>query len=191
MQINNQKLLKGIIISICVIVPLLVSGLYLLPSNIKEMGIDTSFLPKLNATVNSLTSVLLILALVAVINKNYELHKKLMLTSLCLGAVFLLSYVAYHATTVSVKYGDLDHNKIIDDYELSLIAGSQRWYQIILASHILLSMIVLPFVLFAVYFGLTENNFKHKKIVKFAYPIWLYVSVTGVVVYFMISPYYA
>ena len=187
---NNNKTLKYLIIAISVVVPLLVAVLYLLPDDIKDMGIDTSFLPTLNAILNSSTAVLLILAVVFVKQGKYELHKKTMLSAMGLGAVFLLSYVAYHATTYSAIYGDINGDKVLDDSELSLIGSSQTIYRAILLSHILLSMIVLPFVLFSAYLGLIENNEKHKKVVKLAYPVWLYVSISGVVVYFMISPYY-
>ena len=190
MELSNNKSLKLIIIIICVIVPLLVGCLYLLPEDIKEMGIDTSFLPPLNAIINSLTAGLLVFAVIAVKNKQIEMHKKLMFSALGLGAIFLLSYVAYHATTMSVKYGDIDHNGILSDFEYSLISSSATFYYILLISHIFLSIVVLPFVLFAVYFALTDNSPRHKNIVRFAFPVWLYVSVTGVIVYFMISPYY-
>lgn len=188
---KNNKTLKIILIIICVIVPLLVGVLYLLPDDSKDLGIDTSFLPKLNAALNSATAVLLILAVLAIKKGNESLHKKLMLTAMGLGAVFLLSYVAYHTTTTSVKFGDTNFDGVVSKEEISLVS-SYRWvYYFVLLSHILLSIIVLPFVLFSAYLGLVENNDKHKKIVKFAFPIWLYVSLTGVIVYFMISPYYA
>lgn len=187
---NNAKALKIIIVAICIAVPLLVAVLSFLPQEAKSWGLDTSFLPVLNAGINSLTAVLLILALLAVKSKQFELHKKLMLVSLTLGSLFLLSYVAYHATTPSVKYGDINHDGILDEFEQIAVSGWRLAYIILLASHIILSIVVLPFVLFAVYFALTENNQKHKSIVKFAFPVWLYISVTGVLVYFMISPYY-
>ena len=190
MALTNKKTLKIIIVAICIVVPSLVGTLYLLPNNIKEMGIDTSFLPTLNAILNSLTSVALILALVAVLKKDYFRHKQLMLFSMTMGAIFLISYVVYHATTASVIYGDLNHNGVLSISEDELISGTKTLYLSILLSHILLSIIVLPFVLFAAYFALIEESVKHKKVVKFAYPLWLYVSISGVVVYFMISPYY-
>lgn len=187
---ENSKALKTIIISICVVVPLLVAILSFLPGSAKDWGIDTSFLPTLNAIINSLTAVLLIAALVAIKNKNITLHKNLMFASLGLGAVFLLSYVAYHATTVSVMYGDSNHDGVLGDAERLAVGGMRTSYLILLASHILLSIVVLPFVLFAVYFALTERIGRHKSIVKFAFPVWLYISISGVLVYYMISPYY-
>lgn len=189
MDTQSKKRFKRIIILICVAIPLAVAGLYVLPDSLKE-GYDTSFLPSLNAMVNLTTSFVLIAALIAVKCKKYELHKKLMFTALILGAIFLISYVIYHATTSSVKYGDVNHDDI-RSVEETLAVGSSLWvYFGLLGSHVLLSIIVLPFVLFAAYFALVEENENHKKIVKFAYPIWLYVSISGVFVYLMISPYY-
>ena len=190
MKMKESKLLKRVIIILCVVIPLAVAGLYLLPSNLKELGIDTSFLAPLNAIINSITSLLLILALVAVKNGNYELHKKLMFGALGLGALFLVSYVIYHATNDSTKFGDINHDGVSTVEEKANYGNQVGIYYFFLLTHVALSIVVLPFVLFAAYFGLTSNNQKHKKIVKFAYPVWLYVSVTGVIVYLMISPFY-
>ena len=188
---EDRKTLKLIIVIICILVPALVAGLYILPEDIKELGLDTSFLPKQNAVLNSLTSILLVVALVFVKQKKYKAHKKAVLFAMALGAIFLLSYVAYHATTNSVIYGDINHDGLLSAAEEVKIASSKTIYYFVLISHVLLSIIVLPLVLFSAYRALIDDNEKHKKIVKFAYPIWLYVSITGVIVYFMISPYYA
>lgn len=187
---SNPKALRIIIATICVIVPSLVAFLFFLPEDLKNWGINTSFLPVLNAIVNSITSVLLIAALFAVKSKNITLHKNIMFVCLGLGAVFLVSYVVYHATTASVLFGDMNHDGVRDESELQTLGLSLKIYQFVLLSHILLSIIVLPFVLFAVYFALLDKISNHKKIVRFAFPIWLYISITGVVVYLMISPYY-
>jgi putative membrane protein len=187
---NNSKALKITIVSISLVVPLLVGILIFLPENFKNWGLDTSYLPRLNASINSLTTLLLLLALWAVKVKKIDLHKKLMFVCLGLGAMFLLSYVAYHATTASVIFGDLNHDGLRDEVEKSILGSSLFIYQFILLSHILLSFIVLPLVLTAVYFALMDKISNHKKIVRFAYPIWLYISITGVLVYMMINPYY-
>jgi putative membrane protein len=189
-QQNNNKILKSGIIAVCIIVPVLVAILIFLPKEYKNWAGDTSFLTAVNAGINSLTSILLVWALVAVKKRNIELHKKLMLISVGLGALFLVCYVIYHSTNESVKYGDVNHDLVVDDIEKAMVGKWRSIYFFILASHILLSLVVLPFVLFAVYAGLTGDNQKHKKIVKFAYPVWLYISVTGVIVYWMIKPYY-
>lgn len=189
MDTQNKKKLKNAIVLICVAIPLAVAGLYFLPASLKE-GYNTKFLPVLNASINLTTFFVLIGALVAVKARKYEVHKKLMLLALALGTVFLVSYVVYHATTASVKFGDLDHDLVRSPEETAAIGMSLWVYLGLLSSHVLLSIIVLPFVLFSAYFGLVHEIENHKKIVKFAYPIWLYVSISGVFVYYMISPYY-
>lgn len=187
---NNEKVLKSIIFVICIIVPCLVAVLYFLPKDAKNYGLDTSFLPFLNALLNSATAFLLVLALWAVKVKKINLHRNLMLFCLALGAIFLVSYVVYHATTSSVIFGDLNHDGVRDITEKSVLGNYLPIYVFVLSTHIVFSMVVLPFVLFAVYFALMNKVEKHKKIVRFAYPVWMYISVTGVIVYFMISPYY-
>lgn len=147
-------------------------------------------LPSLNAVLNSTTAVLLIAAFFAIKAKKIVLHRSLMLTSLALGALFLVSYILYHSSTATTIFGDIDHNGTLDPSELEQLGNSRLVYLIILLSHIALSFVVVPFVLMAFYFALSDQIDRHKKIVKFTFPIWLYVSITGVIVYLMISPYY-
>lgn len=113
-----------------------------------------------------------------------------MLTGLLLGSLFLILYVLYHSNSVSVIYGDVNHDGVLDAQERLNVGAFRSVYIFTLLSHIALSIIVVPFVLMSFYFALTEQFDKHKKIVKYTFPIWLYVSVTGVIVYLMISPYY-
>lgn len=133
-------------------------------------------LPKLNAILNGTTSLLLIASLFAIKNKQIELHKKLNLTAFGLSAVFLLSYVTFHAFGVETRFPADNPIRPV--------------YLFILLTHILLAAIVLPMVLISFYYGLTGKVAKHRKLVRFSFPIWLYVTITGVVVYLMISPYY-
>lgn len=188
---KENKALKRTIIVLSIVIPLAVAGLYLLPAELKDMGLNTAFLAPLNAIINSITSILLIIALIAVKNKKFDLHKKLMLGALGLGALFLISYVVYHATNYSTKFADINHDGVATIEEKAEYGSQVGIYYFFLLTHVALSVVVLPFVLFAAYFALTSNNQKHKKIVKFAYPVWLYVSITGVIVYLMISPFYA
>ena len=119
-----------------------------------------------------------------------KLHRSFMFASLILGVFFLISYVLYHSSVESVKFGDINHDGMVSDAELLKVGTSRVIYLVILASHILLSILVVPFVLFAFYYALSDQIERHKKMVKYTYPVWLYVSITGVVVYFMIKPYY-
>ena len=171
MEVKSTKFINVI----SVIIPLVVAILLGLPQKV-QLGDWTRLLPHINAVVNSTTSVVLVVAVWAIKTKKIELHQNLMRFAFVLGAIFLVFYVLYHLTNESTKYGG---------------EGSIRYfYYFILISHILLSLVVLPFVLRAMYFAVTKQFDKHKKVTKIAFPIWLYVSVTGVIAYFMISPYY-
>jgi len=135
------------------------------------------FLPPIYASINALTAIILIVAVWAIKNSKRELHEKLMKTAIVFSALFLMMYVAYHMTSESTKYGGEGFIKTI--------------YFAILISHILLSIIVIPFVLITFVRGITDDIEKHKKIAKYTFPLWLYVTISGVVVYLMISPYYS
>ncbi len=147
-------------------------------------------LPMLNAILNGSCSVLLIFSLMAIRKRNIELHKKLNLTAFVLSTLFLLSYVTAHYFIPDTKYGDADHDGVMSAMESAAVSGIKPIYLVILLSHIFLAILVLPMVLLSFYYGLTDQREKHKKLTRFSYPIWLYVTVTGVVVYLMISPYY-
>jgi putative membrane protein len=147
-------------------------------------------LPLLNAVLNGGCSILLLFSLWAIKKRNIELHKKLNLAAFALSSLFLISYVTAHYFIPDTKYGDVDHDGIMSAAESAAVSGIKPVYVIILLSHIFLAVIVLPMVLLSFYYGLTDQREKHKKLTRFSYPIWLYVTVTGVVVYLMISPYY-
>lgn len=148
-------------------------------------------LPALNAFLNGTCSLLLILSLIAIKRKNIALHKKLNLTAFVLSALFLVSYVTAHYFIPDTRYGDIDHNGMMSPEESAAVAGIKPVYLLILLSHIFLAIVVLPMVLLSFYYGLTDQREKHRKLTRFSYPIWLYVTITGVVVYLMISPYYS
>jgi len=147
-------------------------------------------LPALNAILNGTCSVLLILSLFAIKRGNIRLHKRLNMTAFLLSALFLASYVTAHYFIPESLYGDVNHDGTRDATEATNVATSLPIYFFILISHISLAVVVLPLVLLSFYYGLKDDRKKHRKIVRFSYPIWLYVTVTGVVVYLMISPYY-
>lgn len=141
-----------------------------------DLGNWTTYLPHINAVINSITSALLVLGLYFIRHKNVVAHKRTMLTAFAFGSVFLVSYVLYHLTNESTPFGGQGLIRPV--------------YYFLLISHIVLSVVVVWFVLRAVYFALTNQIARHKQTVKWAYPIWLYVSTTGVIVYFLIAPYY-
>jgi putative membrane protein len=184
---NNNSGLRKWIVAISIVIPIAVAALFA----IKIEGVDFSFLPPIYAGINAATAALLIMALTFIKQGKVQLHQKTIQLALVLSVLFLLCYVAYHMTSDSTVYGDLDANGQLDAIEKSAVASTRLAYIVLLLSHIFLSVAVIPVVLFT-YLHAWEGNYqKHKKWAKFAFPIWLYVAVTGVIVYFMISPYYA
>ena len=161
------------IIALSVVVPLTVAVLFGMP---KIEGYDFSFLPPIYATINGVTALLLVAAFIAIKGGNRVLHRRLMKTCIGLSAVFLVLYLIYHMTTESTSFGG---------------EGAIRYvYFFILITHILLSIGVIPFVLITFARALSGNFERHKKLARYTFPLWLYVAVTGVLVYLMISPYY-
>lgn len=186
---ESNSILK-LIVGVSVAVPLLVGVLMYTPINLGVSGTWVKSLPLLNAILNSATALCLILALVFVKQKRIALHRTFMSIGLSLGALFLVSYLIYHSNATSVVYGDSDHDGVLSANELMKVGVMRSFYVFTLLTHIVLSIVVVPFVLLAFYFALSDQIGKHQKIVKYTFPVWLYVSVTGVMVYFMISPYY-
>ena len=171
----NQKRdpYKKLIVVLSIVIPVVVAVLFGMP---KVKGYDTSFLPPIYASVNGLTAILLVVAVVAIKNNRRSLHETLMKICIGLSSLFLVMYVLYHLTSESTAFGG---------------TGAIRYvYFFILITHILLSIGVIPLVLFSFSRALTEDFARHRRIAKITFPIWLYVAVTGVIVYFMISPYY-
>lgn len=169
----HQEPYKRLIIAVSVIIPVVVAILF----RVKIEGYDFSFLPPIYASINGLTAVLLVSAVIAIRNKKRQLHERIMKTCIGLSAVFLVMYVLYHMTSDSTPYGG---------------EGAIRYvYYFILITHIFLSVIVIPFVLFTLGRALGGNFERHRALAKYTFPIWLYVAVTGVIVYLMISPYYS
>jgi putative membrane protein len=148
-------------------------------------------LPKLNATLNGTCSVLLLTSLFFIMRRKVTIHKWLNITTFCLSSLFLISYILFHYMAPETIYGDLNGDGVLDATERAAVGGGIRTiYLIILISHIVLAAAVLPLILLSFYRGLQMQVEKHRKLVAWSFPIWLYVTVTGVIVYLMISPYY-
>lgn len=141
-----------------------------------DLGFDKHIFAKANAIINSLVAVFLVSALIAVKQKKYLLHKKFMLAALVLSILFLVSYIAHHLLAGETKFGGTGTIKFI--------------YLFILGTHIILAAAILPFILFTTYRAMVAEFPAHKKLAKITFPLWLYVAVTGPVVYYLISPYY-
>ncbi|MEM6515633.1 MAG: DUF420 domain-containing protein [Bacteroidota bacterium] len=170
---EERKYNKWIVV-LSILIPVVVAILF----GVKIPNVEPlTFLPPIYASINAITAILLMAALIAIKKRNIVLHKRLMTTSIVLSVLFLVMYVAYHMTSDSTKFGGDGIIKYI--------------YYFVLISHILLSITIIPFVLITYVRAITNNIERHKKIAKITFPIWLYVAVSGVVVYIMISPYYA
>ncbi|TAD97342.1 MAG: DUF420 domain-containing protein [Bacteroidetes bacterium] len=187
---NNGKitLIIGIL---SVAIPLVVALLLFVPQSGKLGSLDVSILPHINAFLNTATFCCLMAAFYAIKNGQVLIHKKLMMSAFVFSSIFLVSYVLYHFQAPSTPFGDLNHDKVLDEAE-KIAAGTSRYvYLFILLTHIILAVVVVPLVLFAFFFALSDQKEKHKKMVRFTFPIWAYVAFTGVLVYLMISQYYA
>ncbi|MBU2950521.1 DUF420 domain-containing protein [Tamlana agarivorans] len=172
-QVLNEKKYNKLIIALSVVIPVVVAVLF----GVKIPNVEPlSFLPPIYASTNALTALILVLAFMAIQRKKVKLHRQLMTTAIVLSTLFLVMYVAYHMTSDSTKFGGEGFLKY--------------FYYFILITHIILSIVVIPFVLITFVRGITNNIEKHKKIARITFPLWLYVAITGVVVYIMISPYY-
>ncbi|WP_428328450.1 DUF420 domain-containing protein [Mucilaginibacter sp.] len=188
----NDKLIFRFVaaISVFVFVVVLILNRKILPTP-DVMPAFTPFLPKLNAILNGTCSVLLLVSLYFIKQRNITAHKRINILAFCLSSMFLVSYILFHyLMKVETRYGDLNGDGVLSASEIAA-AGSLRFvYYVILITHIILAAGVLPLILLSFYSGLQLQVEKHRKLVRWTFPIWLYVTVTGVIVYLMIVPYY-
>jgi putative membrane protein len=177
-NLAQERKYRKIITALSIVIPIAVAALFLV--NLKDLGFNVeplTFLPPIYASINGLTAIVLIAAVIAIKKGNKKLHERLNTFAIICSLAFLLMYILYHMTSDSTKFGGEGAIKFV--------------YYFILITHVILSIIVIPFVL-TTYMRAKLGNFpQHKKIAKITFPLWLYVAVTGVVVYLMISPYYA
>ena len=187
---NDRKAKRLIIIfSTVVFIAISVLGKYNLAGKI-SLPFDVHIFALINATINAGVAILLVAGLLTVKRKNYQLHKTIMLTAMVLSVLFLVSYVCHHLFAGEAIYGDTDGVKGLSDAERAAAGSMRMIYLAILITHIPLAGIALPFILFAAYRALTGEYEKHKRLVRIIWPVWMYVAITGVVVYLMINPYY-
>jgi putative membrane protein len=172
-----DKKYNTLIVLVSIVIPVVVAILFNV--KLKDLGYDVeplSFLPPIYATINGITAAVLIAAVMAIKKGNRKLHERLMTFAIALSLAFLVMYVAYHMTSDSTKFGGEGVIRLV--------------YFVLLISHIILSIAVIPLVLISYVRALAAKFDQHKKIAKITFPIWLYVAVTGVIVYIMIAPYY-
>ncbi len=159
-----------------------------------QLKVSLPFSPHVFATtsaiINSIVGLLLFAGFFTAKQKKFELHKKIMMAAILLSVLFLLSYIAHHLFAGDTRYGDTNHDGLISGEELSLAGSMRMVYYFILLTHIPLAGIILPFILFTAYRALIGEYAEHKKLTRITWPIWLYVAITGVIVYCMISPFY-
>ena len=185
-KVSQDKIPIWLIVGISVVVPVLVAFLFIAPSRL-FVGDFVYSLPHFHGIINSVTAFVLVAAVISIKNGKQQLHRQLMLTAVGLGFLFLVSYVIYHSSVDPIKFGDSDHDGIVDSVVSS---GVRSFYLVLLISHIILSGVVLPLILASLYLGLKGRFDAHRRWVKWAFPIWLYVSISGVIVYWMMRPYY-
>lgn len=155
-----------------------------------ELPFDKHIFALINAVINSAVAVLLIAGLIAIKQKNYSLHKSIMLTAMVLSLLFLVTYIAHHLLAGEAKFGDANFDGVVDEAEKALLGNTRPFYLILLGTHIILAATSLPFILFTAYRALTSDFAAHKALSKKVWPIWFYVAVTGPIVYLMIKQYY-
>jgi putative membrane protein len=176
-NLSQEKKYKKIITGLSIIIPIAVAALF--GVNLRELGFNVTpltFLPPIYASINAVTAIVLIVSVIAIKKGNKKLHEQLTTFAIGCSLLFLLMYIGYHMTSDSTKFGGEGVVKYV--------------YYFILLTHIVLSIVIIPFVLTTFMRAKLGNFPQHKKIAKITFPLWLYVAITGVVVYLMISPYY-
>ncbi len=188
---NQDKFVFRFIIGLSLIVFLVVVVLILkilpVPATLPSF---THKLPLVNAYLNGTCSILLLLSLYFIKKGNVLMHKRLNITAFALSSCFLIIYIVFHYLAPETKFGDVDGNHVVSAVEKEAVGGVRYFYYALLITHIICAAVVLPLILFSFYFALQNQIHKHKKIVRWTWPIWFFVTVSGVVVYLMISPYY-
>lgn len=187
---RNDRLAGWLIISFSVIVFGVVAALGRLPRLEVDLGFDPHIFATVNAVINTLVSALLLWAYWLVRRKQYAAHRNVMYGAMVLSILFLVSYIAHHLLSGDTRFGDVDHDGIVSATELAAVQGTRMIYFILLGTHIFLASVILPFILYTAYRGMSGDYQRHRKLARYTLPLWLYVSVTGPVVYLMISPYY-
>jgi len=164
------------VIILSIVVPLMVAALYYLKPPSVRVGFDIKIIPALNASINFTVTLLLLLGYYFMMTGRFIYHKYTMITAFCLSILFLVSYLIYHSVAPETPFGGTGWIRTV--------------YFFILITHIVLAAVIVPMVLFTLIRGLQEQFDKHRRIAKWTWPVWLYVSVTGVMIYLLLSPYY-
>jgi putative membrane protein len=155
-----------------------------------QPSFDVHIFAVVDALTNTIVALLLVAGLIAVKRRKYQLHRNIMISAMLLSIVFLISYIAHHLLAGEAKFGDINHDGLVSTDERAGVGSLRTIYLLLLTTHIILAAFIMPFILFTAYRGLTSEFAAHRKLAKYTWPLWLYVAVTGPIIYLMISPYY-
>ena len=186
---QNDKKARWLIFTVSVIV----FGAVVLLSRVKlnvDLGFNPHYFALANAIINSMVTVLLLAGMVAIKGRKFVAHKWIMMAAIILSILFLVSYIAHHLFAGETRFGDVNGDGLLTGDEKTSFPTMRIIYYCLLGTHIPLAAIILPLILFTAYRALIGDYSKHKKLVRITWPLWLYVAVSGVLVFIMISPYY-
>ncbi|MEM9849446.1 MAG: DUF420 domain-containing protein [Bacteroidota bacterium] len=191
-QVPNKPLSKKLNLAAWVVTVIVLALVGFMQEKSIELpqGWDLHFLVPFYSIINALTAVALIAGLVFIKQRKFKAHQNTMTLAMGLSAVFLLSYVAYHITNDPTIFGDLDGDGVLSASEKATAGSMRTVYLVLLLSHIILAAVIFPFILFTFIRASTNQFKKHRKMARWVYPFWLYVAVTGPILYWMLVPYY-
>ena len=187
---KNDKKANWLIGIVSAVILLVVASLSQIPHPKFPFDFSVHVFAFINALINSVVAILLLAGLWSAKQKKFTLHRNVMMVAIVLSILFLVFYISHHLFAGDTKFGDINHDGILSDVEKASVSSTRALYIIILATHILLVAVTLPFILFTAYRALIGEYSKHKKLARYTWPIWFYIAITGVVVYWMIKPYY-
>ncbi|WP_118950677.1 DUF420 domain-containing protein [Taibaiella helva] len=188
---KNDKRANLIIAIVSLVIFLVVASLSRIPPPRFPFDFNVHIFALINSLINSAVAILLIAGLVAVKQKQYVLHKNIMMVAIVLSVLFLVFYIGHHLFAGDSKFGDINHDNVLTEAEKAAVGGIRYFYYFILITHIILAAVILPFILFTAYRALTGEYSRHKKLARYTWPLWFYIAITGVLVYWMIAPYYS
>jgi putative membrane protein len=186
---RNDRLAKTLIWISSVVVFLVVVSLKYIHLEV-QLPFNPHVFATINACINATVAGALLAGLIAIKQKNYRLHKSMMMTAMIFSLLFLVTYIAHHLLAGEAKFGDANFDGVVDEAEKALLGNTRPFYLVLLGTHIVLAATSLPFILWTAYRALTSDFEAHKNLAKKVWPIWFYVAVTGPIVYLMIKQYY-
>lgn len=188
---KNDKKANWLIIIVSIVIFSVVASLSRIPPPPFPFSFNVHVFAFINSVINSAVAVLLVAGLIAAKQRKFVMHKRIMIIAIILSVLFLVFYIGHHLFAGDSKFGDLNHDGILSEAETAAVSGIRYFYYFILITHIILAAVILPFILFTAYRALIGEYSRHKKLARYTWPLWFYIAVTGVLVYWMIVPYYS